>query len=232
MPSKYEHLFFDLDHTLWDFDTNSREALKEIFFTYRLDTYGIPSFEKFHQVYLPINSQYWAKYHQELITKEQLRVGRFYETLRILRVNDPTLPDKLATAYIELSPYKNALFANTFEVLDYLREKYKLHIITNGFVEVQDIKVEYSGLAKYFENVFISERVGYKKPDKGMFLHALEVAGTTADRALMIGDNMQTDIIGARLAGIDQVFFNPTNNRVTEQPTYHIKELKELLSFL
>ena len=228
----YKHLFFDLDHTLWDFETNSIQTLGELYVELQLDRRGVPSFEKFHQTYLPVNSQYWARYHHKLMTKEELRVGRFLETLRRLHVDDLELARKLAYLYTERSPFKTALFPDAMEVLDYLSPRYQLHIITNGFSEVQDVKIRESKLDVYFRHVFVSERVGHQKPESQMFLHALEVTGAGVQESLMIGDNMATDIMGAKSVGMDQVFFNPNKKSARDKATYEINTLSELKNFL
>ncbi len=231
-PSRYKHLFFDLDHTLWDFEANSRATLSELFDELGLQARGIPSFEVFHETYLPINSQYWARYHHKLLPKEELRVGRFLETLRRFRVDDVALAELLADLYLSRSPYKTAIFPDTLEVLTYLSQRYSLHIITNGFSEVQDIKIRESRLEVYFRHVFISERVGHQKPEREIFLHAMEVTGGTPEDSLMIGDNMATDIMGAKAAGMDQVFFNPLGKKTRDKATYEIAALSELKNFL
>ena len=228
----YKHLFFDLDHTLWDFETNSIGTLSELYLELGLEKYGVPSFEKFHQTYLPINSQYWARYHHKLMPQEELRVGRFAETLRRFNVDNIELAKELAHLYTERSPFKTALFPDALEVLDYLSARYKLHIITNGFSEVQDVKIRESKLDVYFRHVFVSERVGHQKPESQMFLHALEVTGAQVQESLMIGDNMATDIMGAKSVGMDQVFFNPNKKSTRDKPTYVVHTLSELKNFL
>ena len=229
---KYKHLFFDLDHTLWDFDTNSQVVLRVIYLELELDGYGIPSYDAFHKIYLSVNAQYWAKYHHGLLTKDQLRIGRFVETLRRFRIDDIPLATTISTHYTDRSPFQTALFPDALETLEYLKTKYELHIITNGFEEVQEIKIRHSGLEGYFKHIFISGKVGHQKPDKQMFLHALDVAGAQVEESLMIGDNMQTDIAGARSVGMDQVFFNPNHTKTRDKATYEIAELKELRTLL
>jgi putative hydrolase of the HAD superfamily len=229
---KYKHLFFDLDHTLWDFDTNSKTVLKAIYEEMDLGRYQIPSFEVFHQTYLPINGQYWARYHHQLLPKEELRVGRFQETLRRFKVDDIALAKSIAHLYTERSPYQTLLFPDAIETLDYLYAKYEIHLITNGFEEIQAIKIKQSGLEKYFKHIFISEKVGHQKPDKRIFIHAMEVSGASVSESLMIGDNMQTDIAGAKSVGMDQVFFNPNLKKNRGKATYEIVELKELRGIL
>jgi putative hydrolase of the HAD superfamily len=228
MQKQYRHIFFDLDHTLWDFDTNSQVVLREIFEQFDLVKYGVPDFERFHAAYLPINSQYWARYHHKQISREQLRIGRFADTLRKFNVEDIALATAISTHYIKRSPYQTALFPDAMEVLEYLSARYQLHIITNGFEEVQHIKIRNSGLETYFRHVFISEVVGHQKPQVEIFLHAMQVAGATPADSLMIGDNMQTDIAGARAAGMDQVFFNPAHTKTRDKATYEIASLSEL----
>jgi len=230
--SKYKHLFFDLDHTLWDFDTNSQVVLREIYSEFNLLSYGIPSYDAFHKIYLSVNSQYWAKYHHGLLTKDQLRIGRFFETLMRCRVDDIPLATAISTQYTDRSPFQTALFPGAIETLDYLKGKYQMHIITNGFEEIQDVKIKKSGLEGYFRHIFISEKVGYQKPQKEIFLHAMQVAGADLHGSLMIGDNMQTDIAGARSIGMDQVFFNPTQAHAKEKATYEIIALKQLRDIL
>ncbi len=229
---KYKHIFFDLDHTLWDFATNSELALRQIFIETGLADKGVPSFEKFHQKYVPINDRYWARYHHSAVSKEQLRHGRFHDTLKEFKINDAELAEQMAESYVTISPKMTALFPDAVEVLKYLQKKYKLHLITNGFAEVQWIKIENSGLRPFFEHIIISEEVGTQKPDKAIFDLAMDRAATHADECIMIGDNYNTDIVGAMNAGMDQVFFNPTRNKKRQPVTYEIKELKELMGIL
>lgn len=231
-PSKYKHIFFDLDHTLWDFEANSRATLAELYEELGLHGRGIPSFEVFHETYLPINSQYWARYHHKLLGKDELRVGRFLETLRRFKVDDEVLAETMAQQYLDRSPYKTAIFPDALEVLEYLSKKYTLHIITNGFSEVQDIKIRESRLEVYFRHVFVSERVGHQKPEREIFLHAMEVTGATPEDSVMIGDNMATDIMGAKSAGMDQVFYNPLGKKTRDKATYEVATLTELKNFL
>jgi putative hydrolase of the HAD superfamily len=228
----YKHLFFDLDHTLWDFETNSLNVLKQIYKEMDLGQYNIPSFEVFHQTYLPINGQYWARYHNQLMTKEQLRVGRFMETLRQFKIEDIALAKTIARYYTDRSPYQTALLPDAIETLEYLAPRYEMHIITNGFQEIQEVKIKNSSLGAFFRHIFISEAIGHQKPTQEIFLHAMEAAGATVRDSLMIGDNMQTDILGARSVGMDQVFFNPRKTRHRDKATYEISELKELRNIL
>lgn len=228
----YKHIFFDLDHTIWDFETNSLKALQQIFTEEKLAELGVPSFDEFHITYKPINDRYWSKYHNGFATKEEVRVNRFTETLAQFGVNDLELARRMAHSYVSLSPRMTALFPDAHEVLQYLQSKYSLHLITNGFAEVQWIKIENSGLRPFFEHIIISEEVGTQKPDKEIFEIAMHRAFTSPEECLMIGDNFNTDIIGARNAGMDQVYFNPNHKRIKEQATYVVTSLKQLKRFL
>lgn len=228
----YKHIFFDLDHTLWDFETNSRQALRQLFDVEKLNEQGIPSFDNFHNRYVPINDRYWARYHNNIVSKEKLRLGRFYDTLKEFGVNDEALAERMAQGYLDISPKMTSLFADAVDVLKYLQDKYTLHLITNGFAEVQWVKIEHSGLKPFFEHIIISEEVGTQKPDKAIFEIAMSRAGTNSAECIMIGDNYNTDIVGARNAGMDQVFFNPKKNRKREPVTYEITTLIELKGIL
>lgn len=229
---KYKHLFFDLDHTLWDFETNSKSALLQIYNEENLHNIGVPNFENFHNRYKSINDRYWARYHNHAVTKEQVRVGRFADALKEFNVTDLTIAHRMADKYVVLSPKMTTLFPLAIETLQYLQKKYALHLITNGFAEVQWIKLEHSGLKPFFEHIIISEEVGTQKPDPKIFELAILRANTTAAECLMIGDNMNTDIAGARAAGIDQVFFNPHKKNTREKSTYTIHQLDELMRLL
>lgn len=232
MAKQYEHIFFDLDHTLWDFDTNSKLALAQIFEEEGLKHIGVSSFEKFHEVYLPINNRYWARYHHQAVSKERLRVGRFFDTLAAFRINDLALAERIAYKYTDISPKMTALFPEAMVVLRYLQAKYALHLITNGFAEVQWIKLEHSGLKPFFEHVIISDEVGTQKPDKAIFELAMNRANTSAEKSIMIGDNYSTDIVGAKSAGMDQIFFNPHHISRKGTGTYEIASLAKLKEIL
>lgn len=229
---KYNHIFFDLDNTLWDFETNSSEALRIIFEEENLAQAGISSFEEFQIYYKPINDRYWARYHHGAATKEQVRVNRFRDTLLEFDIDNPHLAERMASKYLEISPRMTALFPDALDVLAYLQKKYALHLITNGFAEVQWVKVEQAGLRPFFEHIIISEEVGTQKPNKEIFELAVTRASANKSECLMIGDNFKTDILGAKNAGLDQVFFNPGKERVKESVTYVITSLKELKQIL
>jgi len=228
----YCHIFFDLDRTLWDFDTNSRETLQEIFVKQNLEKKGIPSFEKFYAAYHEINAFYWENYRTGEIDKATLRYIRFYDTLTKFGIDDKECAIKIGNDYVEHSPRKTSLLPNAVETLSYLKEKYILHIITNGFEEVQHIKMHSSGIAHFFEHIITSEKAGHKKPAPEIFRYSLKLAGAKRKDSLMVGDNLEIDCIGARQTGIDQVFFNPGKEPHNEKITYEIASLEELMNFL
>jgi len=229
---QYQHIFFDLDHTLWDFDRNSRETLEELFEIYSLKNYGIDVFEDFISTYKQVNDMKWDEYRKGIITKEKLRATRFYDTLLRFEIDHPELAADIDREYINRSPHKTHLFPHATEVLGYLAEKYHLHIITNGFTEVQNIKITQSGLSPFFTQKITSEIAGYNKPDPEIFYFALKAANAKRQHSIMIGDNLQVDIMGARRVGIDQVFFNTHKVPHTEKVTFEIIHLNDLKNIL
>jgi len=229
----YKHIFFDLDHTLWDFEQNSKEALAEIFIEFKLHQLLHCSFEEFLEIYHQINHHYWDLYKKNKVSREALRNGRFIDTLIHFNCNDQSLANAISEDYILRSPYKKQLFDGAIRVLDYLSHKeYELHIITNGFNEVQFIKLTESGLLPYFKTITTSEQVGHNKPHDKIFLHALAQAGAKKTESIMIGDNFEADIEGALQTGISAIWFNPTKevvqSNLSYKTIYHLLELEEL----
>lgn len=229
---KYDHIFFDLDRTLWDFDSNSREALTELFHELDWGSVTMPDAQEFITTYQQINERCWDEYRRGLIDKAELRVLRFRKSLAVYQLHDDAQADYLGDRYIEVSPRKTNLETGTMEVLEYLKSReYILHIITNGFAEVQYIKMQNSGLTDFFEEIIISEDVGEKKPHPMVFNHALSRAGAQPSASLMIGDDWAVDVHGAAGVGMDQVYYNPDNRKGGES-TFEIRELRELCNFL
>jgi putative hydrolase of the HAD superfamily len=229
---KYRHLFFDLDHTLWDFEKNANETLHTLYERHSLARFGTFTVDEFVRVYSDINHALWRMYQSNKITQPQLRDLRFSRTLTKLGVPDDQMPPNISAEFTDILPLKSAVFPYTHEVLDYLKPNYRLHLITNGFNDVQGIKLASSNLAHYFEEVITSEQSGCLKPDPRMFRHALDRTGATAAESLMIGDNLECDVLGAFNAGIDQVYFNPDKRRHFAQITHEISCLSELKAFL
>ncbi len=229
---KYKHIFFDLDHTLWDFDKNSTETLMELFNKYELTTLGVTSFEQFHAAYKQRNELMWDEYRLGKIDKATLRDKRFIFTFWDMGLDPDTAPLGLSDDYIKISPSRKHLFPHSHEVLTYLKEKYKLHIITNGFEEAQHIKLESSDLKKYFEEIIISEHTGFKKPDIRIFKHSEQLTKANQEECIMVGDGLEVDVLGALAAGWDAVFFNPYKNAHKENLKYEISSLDELTKIL
>jgi putative hydrolase of the HAD superfamily len=229
----YRHLFFDLDHTLWDFETNAHETLAQLFADYDLARHGLFTFAEFSQRYSEVNHALWRLYQSNKVTQQQLREVRFARTLTRLGLAEADVPTNISARFTDILPLKTAVFPHTHEVLGYLQAKgYRLHLITNGFEDMQRVKLASSKLTNYFEEVITSERSGHLKPDPRMFAHALARTGALATESLMVGDNLECDVLGAYNAGIDQVYFNPAKRRHFAQTTYEISCLSELRSIL
>ncbi|WP_210520666.1 YjjG family noncanonical pyrimidine nucleotidase [Hymenobacter terricola] len=229
---KYRHLFFDLDHTLWDFEKNANETLHTLFERHDFARFGTFTVEEFIRVYSDINHALWRLYQNNKITQRQLRDVRFVRTLTRLGVPEDQIPATISAEFTDILPQKSAVFPFTHEVLDYLKPNYRLHLITNGFNDIQGIKLASSNLTHYFEEIITSEQSGCLKPDPRMFQHALERTGAAAAESLMIGDNLECDVLGAYNAGIDQVYFNPDKRRHFTQITHEISCLSELKDIL
>lgn len=228
----YRHIFFDLDHTLWDYDRNVTESLSELYLIYRLQELGIPSFQQFFDAFHLINFQLWDWYNVGKIDKENLRKERFPRIFMQAGGNPAAIPAEFEEDFMQRTSSKPHVFPYSKEILTYLKEKYRIHIITNGFNESQAKKMSSSGLEGFFELVVTSETTGHKKPDPRIFRYALDQLQTQPELCLMIGDNPSSDILGAQRADIDQVFFNPDGKTIDLKPTYEIRHLQELEQLL
>ena len=227
---KYEHLFFDLDRTLWDFEQNSAETLTDLFIQHKLEESLKISEHLFIETYKKKNDDLWAKYRKGVITKDSLRLERFHQTLCSFGLNDSEFALSLNDGYVAACSSKTNLIPYAKEVLDYLKPNYKLHVITNGFVEAQFVKIEKSGLKNYFDEVIVSDGLGYRKPDKRIFEYAFTKTKTNAKQGLMIGDDYVPDVLGARNVGMDQVYFNAEGE--IKEATFCISSLLELKAIL
>ena len=229
---QYKHIFFDLDRTLWDFDAAAEVAFERIYEKYNLKSLGIPNAHEFYEVYHPLNERLWELYREDKITKDYLNRIRFEQPLAHYGIHNADLADCLSEDYVYWSPRIVRLVPGTMELLDYLKPKYHLHLITNGFQEVQHTKLSGSGLEPYFETLTVSEEVGVKKPNPEIFLYALNKAHATAEESLMIGDEMAVDINGARAAGMDQLLFNPKSEVVEGDRSFEVHDLLEIKGIL
>ncbi len=228
MNKKIKHVFFDLDHTLWDFDKNSELTFEKIFNIHNVDI----ELNDFLEIYVPINFKYWKLYREEKVTKTQLRFGRLKDAFDALRVEvSDDLINTLSEDYINYLSNFNNVFEGAHDILNYLSTNYTLHIITNGFAEAQDKKIKASKMSHYFKTITNSEMVGVKKPNPKIFNYALQQADASPEESIMIGDSVEADIEGALNVGIDTIYFDYKN--VNSQKQYkRITELKAIKDFL
>jgi putative hydrolase of the HAD superfamily len=221
-----KHLFFDLDHTLWDFDRNSKLTFQRIFEEQQIT---IP-IDEFLEAYIPVNLKYWRLYREDKIEKTSLRYHRLKETFDSLKYTaSDDLINLISEDYIRYLPYFNYLFDDAIEVLQYLENKYHLHIITNGFEEVQNLKLEKSGIHKFFKQIITSECVGVKKPNPKVFEFALNKAGAKAHQSVMIGDSYEADVMGAINSGMKAIHFSQEDKNNEVQRITTLVELKKYL---
>lgn len=223
-----KHIYFDLDHTLWDFDRNSALTFETIFKEEMLEI----SLPNFLETYIPINNNYWKLYRENQISKEALRTGRLNDCFKCMSLDVPEqIINNLSNNYIKYLPTYNYLLDDTHEILEYLKEKYELHIITNGFEEVQHTKLSNSGISTHFKTVTTSEEAGVKKPEMEIFLKAMKKSGALPQQSIMIGDNYEADILGAHRAGMQSIYFDYYGKREAIQ-SIGIQKLNELRNYL
>ncbi len=227
--SKYRHLFFDLDHTLWDFESNAKESLVELYKIFELDRKLIMQFEEFYATYSKHNNILWDRYQKGYVSSEDLKWKRMWRTLLDFKIADEILAKQMSAQFLEILPTKKKVFDYTFEILDYLTQKdYSIHIITNGFEKTQWSKLNNSNLSKYFKHVITSEISNSVKPKKEIFEYALNKTNGILEECIMIGDNPDADIQGAINAGMDTIFVNHLGAECNLNPTYTIHHLREL----
>lgn len=230
---KYGHIFFDLDHTLWDFDANARETLQQLHSELKLTERGIKDFDLFHTNYLAHNEKLWERYRKGFIRQEELRMKRMMLTLLDFKISDAALTKEMSDMFLQLLPTRTLLFPDTIETLQYLKERgYAMHLITNGFEKTQHSKLQSSGLHTFFTHVVTSEGSNSLKPEAEIFQYAIKKAGTTVTESIMIGDSPEIDILGASNAGMDSVHVNYNRKPQAVQPTYTVYHLKELQNIL
>ena len=233
MPTRYRSLFFDLDDTLWAFSENAEDTFRAMY-----DKYGygrfFRSFSHFYALYTERNLQLWEEYGQGRITKNELNRIRFLYPLQQVGVEDAGLAQAFADDFFAVIPTCKKLMPHAREVLDYLSGRYRLYILSNGFRELQYRKMCSAGIEGYFRRVVLSEDIGLLKPRKELFDFALSATQSEARDSLMIGDNWENDIAGARHAGWHQVYYAPAveASPLPFRPTYFIRDLRELTTFL
>lgn len=226
---KVEHIFFDLDHTLWDFDTNSKQTLAELYESFSLEEKGIAQCDHFINQYLLHNDRFWALYRENRISKGRLRNSRFEATLRDFGINDKAFAKRIGAAYVELCPQKTVLHEGALDVLDRLKKSYILHIISNGFQEVQMIKLEVSGLLPFFNEIITSEKANAKKPSNRIFHFAERKTNSEPAQSLMIGDNYEIDVLGAIGAGWHAIHFSPNQESLHDHSIDSLTQIENYL---
>ena len=223
-----KHVFFDLDHTLWDFEYNSEKTFAHIFEQNKIDV----NFNDFMKEYIPINKKYWKLFREEKVSKSDLRFNRLKESFNELKFNaGDFLINQLAEQYIDYLPTNKTLFEGAFEVLEYLNKKYQLHIITNGFEEVQHKKIKNSNISPYFDKIITSEKAGVKKPNPKIFNYAMALTNAIPKESIMIGDNFEADILGAKAVGMHTIFCE-FNGEIATEEVLSITKLIELKQYL
>ena len=229
----YKDLFFDLDHTLWDFELNSKETMQELYINHHIAALGITDFDAFFNIYTAHNHRLWDRYAKGFIKQEELRWKRIYLSLLDFKIANEQLSKDMSLEFLQILPTKKKLFPHTIEILNYLKEKdYKMHLITNGFESVQIKKIKNAEIAHYFNEVVTSETSNSLKPNKEIFEFALKSSNATLSESIMIGDNETADIQGGINIGMDTVFVNHLKVAPTLPATYtitHLKELEEIL---
>ena len=227
----YKCIFFDLDHTLWDYECNAREMLLELHAAHDLGSRGV-TFDDFHLHFKSINLELWDLYDRGLIDNEVIRTQRFTKVLGKFDLVDEKLSATLSHEYLYGCPKKCNLIPHAKAVLDYLSQHYRLTLVTNGFEEIQNVKLSSGNITHYFDHVITSQKAGHKKPAREIFDYALSVNNLACHEAIMIGDNLVTDIGGAKNACIDTVFYNPAALEHSAEVSYEIRCLSELRDIL
>lgn len=228
MIKKYKYFLFDLDRTLWDFDANAENNICQLIKKYDLQ---VSSNSDFYNTYNIINHRLWAEYEKGLLSKEELRGERFYQTLMEFGIDDREFAEKMGEEYLNEMPNQKILMPHAFDVLSLLHSRgAKMAVISNGFKEVQYRKLKYSGIDQFFEAIMISEEQGVHKPSPIIFKRALEAINGVKSETIMVGDDFANDIEGAMIFGIDQFFYNYKSLPCDGCPTFNSSDLRELLT--
>lgn len=234
MQKKYKHLFFDLDHTLWDFDRNSELTLRQLYDEYDLESRGIEDFAEFVTIFNIHNDKLWERFRNGFVKRDTLRWKRFWLTLLDYKIGDSPLANELSSAYLEILPTQTILTPFAKDMLDHCRNQdcYAMHLITNGFEMTQRIKLQYSGIASYFDELITSEKSNSLKPHREIFDYALKTTKAQIAESVMIGDALEIDVMGAHNAGWDQVYYNPAKKTHDRKPTYEVNCWSDLIPML
>jgi YjjG family noncanonical pyrimidine nucleotidase len=229
---KYTALFFDLDHTLWDYDTNSTETLHEVFDNFNIAQRTEANKEQFVSVFNTVNDKLWANFNKGHIDRDVIKKQRFDKILKHFGIKDQDLSQQMSKEYIELCPTKTGLMPHAVEVLEYLHKKYPLYLLTNGFNEVQESKIASAKIGHYFKDMVTSETSGHRKPSIEIFQYTLNLASTMANSTVMIGDNLAADIHGAKNALLDTIYYNPKKTKHKSETDHEVSCLSQLTNIL
>lgn len=230
--SSFKAVFFDLDHTLWDYETNSYETLKELFDGYNLSGMADVTFEQFIKKFTKVNDKLWDNYNRGLIDRQVIKKKRFEKILKAFNIHKPEMSLSMSEEYIKNCPYKTNLMPFAHETLAYLHKKYPLYLLTNGFNDVQNIKIKNSNIDHYFSGMVTSETSGHRKPSSEIYNYTLSLAKAKAESTIMIGDNLNADIIGAKKAKLCTAYYNPRALKHKAETDYEVICLSELSSIL
>ncbi len=232
MRKSYRHLFFDFDDTLWDFESNSKVALNEVFDNYRLSRFFV-DFKQFYDFYVPKNKELWKLYPLGLISRKQLDLERFLYPLSQVGLHDEELAICLSKDYLAICPTKTNLMPHALKLLQYLESDYNMYILSNGLAAIQEVKIKSCGIGKYFKKIFLSDNIGYYKPDRRIFEYALKSVNARKNESIMIGDNFATDIAGAKNTGMHQIYLTSNQTETLPfLPTYMVQSLAEIKEIL
>lgn len=232
MKENVRCIFFDLDHTLWDYDTNARDTLYEMFSAFKLAEMGVPVFEHFFRSFQEVNFELWDLYDRGLIKQEVLRLERFKRVMAKFDVCDDSICAHLNNRFMVECPKKSGLMPGAHDTLLYLSSRYRLTIITNGFEEIQHMKIQSGKLGGYFDHVVTSQKAGCRKPNAAIFEMALTLNGVAPHEAVMIGDNPLTDISGAKNAGLHAVWLDAAKSEAPSTADFRIQALEDLKQIL
>ncbi len=232
MQKRYQNIFIDLDDTIYDFAASSRESFEEAYNLLGYERY-FNSFNHFMSLYEPHNLELWGLYGEGKITKAELNSDRYSYPLRMVGIENQELADTFCREVLGRIPTKNKVIPGAVELLEYLYPKYNLYILSNGFKELQEHKMQTAGLRKYFKKIVLSDDIGINKPNPELFIHALQVANSTTEESIMIGDMFDTDIAGAAGVGMDQIFYNRKGlEQLPFEPTYTVRNLLQIKEIL
>ncbi len=229
MISGIKHIFFDLDHTIWDFEANSKTALEKLLAQNKeeIDL----DLEEFYPVFSQNNLKFWKRYRSGYISADDLKWKRFWHSLLEFGNGDVDIAKSMSKVYLELLAEGTLLFLDAEETLTYLKNRcYVLHIITNGFEKVQHAKLKNSGIMDYFETVTCSDSIGVSKPAPEIFNHALSLSSAESNNSIYVGDNIESDVMGAYNSGWPVIHFatEPAVLEVNYPQYYHVKKLEEI----